>query len=65
LQACHDAFVPAASFATLEEAVVFMSEQTSESDVILLSPGCSSFDMFRDYVDRAEHFYQAIQHAWK
>lgn len=42
-----------------------MSEQTSEGDVILLSPGCSSFDMFRDYVDRAEHFCQAIQHARK
>ena len=64
LQACHDAFVPAVSFATLEEAVDYMSEHTQEHDIVLLSPGCASFDMFRDYEDRAEHFAHAI-HARK
>ena len=64
LQACHDAFVPATSVATLQEAVEYMSANTEAGDIILLSPGCASFDMFRDYEDRAEQFRVAI-HARK
>lgn len=64
LQACHDAFVPALSVQTIQEAVDYMSEQTQAGDIILLSPGCSSLDMFRDYEDRAEQFALAI-HARK
>ncbi len=60
LQACHDAFVPATSVTTMEEAVQITSESTQEWDIILLSPGCSSFDMFQDYEDRARHFAEAI-----
>lgn len=48
----------------MDEAVQYISENTKEGDIILLSPGCSSFDMFRDYEDRAQHFAQAI-HALK
>lgn len=60
LQACHNAFVPATSFTTMQEAVAFMSENTKEGDIILLSPGCSSFDMFENYEDRAKQFAYAI-----
>jgi len=60
LQAAHDAFVPATSVSTMQEAVDSMSANTQEGDIILLSPGCASFDMFRDYEDRAKQFAQAI-----
>ena len=30
-------------------------------DVILLSPGCASFDMFRDYKDRGNQFKQVVR----
>lgn len=60
LQSCHDAFVPAHSVATMQEAVQYMSENTQEWDLILLSPGCSSLDMFEDYEDRARQFRHAI-----
>ncbi len=60
LQACHEAFVPAVSVATMQEAVDFMSANTEECDIILLSPGCASFDMFHDYEDRAKQFALAI-----
>jgi UDP-N-acetylmuramoylalanine--D-glutamate ligase len=29
--------------------------------VVLLSPACSSFDMFRDYVHRGEVFQKAVK----
>lgn len=60
LQAAHDAFVPATSVSTMQEAVDFMSKNTQENDIILLSPGCASFDMFHDYEDRAKQFAFAI-----
>ncbi len=52
--------MPATSVATMQEAVDFMSQNTQEGDIILLSPGCSSFDMFHDYEDRAKQFALAI-----
>jgi UDP-N-acetylmuramoylalanine--D-glutamate ligase len=30
-------------------------------DVVLLSTGCASFDMFKDYKDRAQQFAAAVQ----
>lgn len=46
--------------ATLEEAVKYLLENTSPDDIILLSPGCASFDMFKNYEERAQKFIDAI-----
>ncbi len=45
----------------LEEAVRFASQEAVPGDVVLLSPGCSSFDMFSDYAERGEAFCQAVE----
>jgi len=61
LQAAHDAYIPAIPSASMDEAVHYLSQNTKEGDIILLSPGCSSFDMFRDYEERSEKFLSAIE----
>ena len=46
---------------TLEDAVIRAYRESRPGDTILLSPGCSSFDMFRDYADRGETFRRAFR----
>jgi uncharacterized protein involved in exopolysaccharide biosynthesis len=46
---------------SLEEAVIAAQEHAQEKDCVLLSPGCASFDMFRDYAHRGEEFKRYIQ----
>ncbi|UCD55567.1 MAG: UDP-N-acetylmuramoyl-L-alanine--D-glutamate ligase [Candidatus Omnitrophota bacterium] len=45
---------------SLEEAVLAAYKSASPGDYVLLSPMCSSFDMFRDYKHRAEVFREAV-----
>ena len=40
----------------LKEAVELAYTSAKEGDVVLLSPACASFDMFRDYEDRGTQF---------
>lgn len=46
---------------TLEEAVQEAYESGRAGDVVLLSPACSSFDMFQDYAERGRVF-KALVH---
>ncbi|MDO5530837.1 UDP-N-acetylmuramoyl-L-alanine--D-glutamate ligase [Sutterella sp.] len=43
-------------FPTLEAAVDWLWEGSAEGDIILLSPACASWDMFRDYAERSARF---------
>jgi len=46
---------------SMDEAVKQAYELAQEGDAVLLSPACASFDMFRNYVHRAEVFVQAVR----
>jgi UDP-N-acetylmuramoylalanine--D-glutamate ligase len=48
--------VPAHVVSTLEEAVSESLRLAKKGDAVLLSPACSSFDMFRDYKHRGDEF---------
>jgi UDP-N-acetylmuramoylalanine--D-glutamate ligase len=45
---------------SLEEAVLLAHRTAKRGEVILLSPACSSFDMFRDYKERGKAFKEAV-----
>ncbi len=45
---------------SMEDAVRRAQEIASRGDVVVLSPGCASFDMFRSAEDRGEKFVAAV-----
>jgi UDP-N-acetylmuramoylalanine--D-glutamate ligase len=49
--------------ASMEEAVARAVRLAQPGDAVVLSPACSSFDMFRDYQHRADVFRAAVQVA--
>src|SRR3989338_1279206 len=46
---------------SFEEAVNEAFDKAEKGDVVLLSPACASFDMFRDYEDRGEQFRKIVE----
>lgn len=55
-RAAEAAGVPYQKIPTLEAAVDWLWRESREGDIILLSPACASWDMFRDYAERSERF---------
>jgi UDP-N-acetylmuramoylalanine--D-glutamate ligase len=52
--------IPTTEADTLEEAVHYAFDESKYGDVVLLSPACSSFDMFRDYEERGNLFKEIV-----
>ncbi|HEY6200008.1 MAG TPA: UDP-N-acetylmuramoyl-L-alanine--D-glutamate ligase [Candidatus Binatia bacterium] len=46
---------------SLDAAVREAAASARQGDVVLLSPACSSFDMFRDYTERGKKFRSLVQ----
>lgn len=46
--------------ASMEEAVTLAARLASDGDAVVLSPACSSFDMFQSYKHRGEVFRAAV-----
>lgn len=55
--------VPLIDASTLEVAVQEANKLAVSGDLILLSPACASFDMFKDYAHRAQVFIDAINES--
>ena len=53
--------VPIARAASMDEAVRAAREFAQTGDAVLLSPACSSFDMFRDYKHRGDVFARIVR----
>lgn len=53
-------FFKVTNVSSLSQAVDMAANSAGPGDVVLLSPGCSSFDMFRDYAHRGEEFQKCV-----
>ena len=54
------------SAASMEDAVFSAYRSAAAGDVVLLSPACSSFDMYVNYAERGESFCKAVEKLkWK
>ena len=46
---------------TFEDAVITASQQAEEGDIVLLSPACASWDMFKSFEERGALFKAIVQ----
>ncbi|HEX5068755.1 MAG TPA: UDP-N-acetylmuramoyl-L-alanine--D-glutamate ligase [Vicinamibacterales bacterium] len=53
--------VPIRHADSMTEAVSSAFAMAKPGGVVVLAPGCSSFDMFRDYIDRGDQFRAAVR----
>ena len=56
----HSTGVPIYRAMSLPEAVHMSKKLAQPSDAVLLSPACASFDMFKNYVHRAEVYVSTV-----
>ena len=52
--------IPVIEADTMSEAVKYASREAVQGEAVLLSPMCSSFDMFRNYRERGEAFRKEV-----
>jgi UDP-N-acetylmuramoylalanine--D-glutamate ligase len=65
MQRAFRGVLPVERAPTLEAAVEAARQLARPGDAVVLSPACSSFDMFRDYAHRAEVFRAAVARLTK
>lgn len=61
IRAAWSLFTPCTLVDSLLEAVTKAFKAAAPGDVVLLSPACSSFDMFQNYQHRGDVFRQAVR----
>ncbi len=54
-------FVETLEAETMDDAVRIATELAADGDVVLLSPACASWDMFKDYEDRGRAFKRSVK----
>ena len=60
-KALQEAHVPMYHAADMGEAVTIAQREAHGGDAVLLSPACASFDMYKNYMHRAQAFVDAVK----
>lgn len=50
---------------TLKDAVLLARKLSQDGDIILLSPACSSFDYYKSFEERGQHFKEIVEEIQK
>lgn len=53
--------IPCKVFENFDEAVFDACNNAKNGDIVILSPGCASMDMFKNYIERGERFKDLIK----
>lgn len=61
IQKAWGSLVPTKVAASMEDAVKLSMGFARSGDIVLLSPACASFDMFKDYEDRGRSFKRCVR----
>ena len=59
--ALGDEDVPHREVGTLERAVRAAADDAAAGDIVLLAPACASYDQYRDFEERGEHFRSLVE----
>lgn len=61
IEAPGGALPPICRVGSMDEAVVVAFAAATPGDVVVLAPGCTSFDMYRDFEERGARFRESVQ----
>ena len=61
IQAALTGLLPIAFAKDMQDAVNQSADIASAGDLVLLSPACASFDMFRSFEDRGDEFTRCVK----
>ena len=60
IAACLEGVTPTVEAEDMEQAVSIANENAVDGDVVILAPGCASFDMFKDFEHRGDCFKRYV-----
>jgi UDP-N-acetylmuramoylalanine--D-glutamate ligase len=65
IRAALGQLLPTKVVASMQDAVAMAYQDAGPEDVVLLSPGCSSFDCYSNYTERGDDFRRAVEEVKK
>jgi UDP-N-acetylmuramoylalanine--D-glutamate ligase len=61
VEKAFDGAAPVVTAASMDDAVAAAAAVAEPGDVVLLSPGCASFDWYSSYAERGDDFARAVR----